>query len=52
MAKPLALVTGGGNGIGADICRAAHADGYRVAVLDAARRPRRPSPASWETPSH
>ena len=35
MAKPLALVTGGGNGIGADICRAAHADGYRVAVLDA-----------------
>jgi NAD(P)-dependent dehydrogenase (short-subunit alcohol dehydrogenase family) len=35
MAARLALVTGGGNGIGADICRAAHAAGYRVAVMDA-----------------
>lgn len=35
MADRIALVTGGGSGIGADICRAAHAAGYRVAVMDA-----------------
>jgi NAD(P)-dependent dehydrogenase (short-subunit alcohol dehydrogenase family) len=35
MAARIALVTGGGSGIGADICRAARAAGYRVAVMDA-----------------
>lgn len=34
MARRIALITGGGGGIGADICRAARAAGYRVAVMD------------------
>jgi NAD(P)-dependent dehydrogenase (short-subunit alcohol dehydrogenase family) len=32
-ARPLALVTGGGRGMGANISRAFHAAGYRVAIL-------------------
>ncbi|MEI6759182.1 MAG: SDR family oxidoreductase [Betaproteobacteria bacterium] len=35
MTDPLALVTGGGSGIGAAIARAASRAGYRVAIMDA-----------------
>jgi NAD(P)-dependent dehydrogenase (short-subunit alcohol dehydrogenase family) len=35
MTDPLALVTGGGSGIGAAIARAASRSGYRVAIMDA-----------------
>ena len=35
MTERLALVTGGGSGIGAAIARAASRAGYRVAIMDA-----------------
>ncbi len=43
MDKPVALVTGGGTGIGAACVRALAAEGFRVGITTA-RAPKRPRP--------